>query len=207
MVDGEPLPEVTPLGLLEGLPPEVLEEARTWERHIVEVLTGLPPGAEPGTAGRPEYDPVQHSLRARDRAKAAELGVSERTVQGRRLRFGDQGLWGLVDQRALREVEVGGRADPRLIIALQEAIAAEAGTSTGTRSRLIPRVTKNLEETHGPGVVPLPGKTTFYRLIDALSAGRHTFGSAVTRRQTALSPRRWPASRASRFRSTPRRWT
>ena len=30
--------------------------------------------------------------------------------------------------------------------------------------------------------------TTFYKLIDALSTGRHTFGSAVTRRQTANRP-------------------
>lgn len=45
-------------------------------------------------------------------------------------------------------------------------------------------------------MVPLPGRTTFYRLIEALSIGRHTFGSAVTRRQAAnrpvaRSPRRW----------------
>jgi hypothetical protein len=31
-------------------------------------------------------------------------------------------------------------------------------------------------------------KTTFYKLIEALSVGRHTFGSAVTRRQTANRP-------------------
>ena len=41
---------------------------------------------------------------------------------------------------------------------------------------------------HGPGVVPLPGRSTFYKLIDVLAAGRHTFGSAVTRRQTANRP-------------------
>lgn len=47
---------------------------------------------------------------------------------------------------------------------------------------------KSLEETYGPGVVPLPGRTTFYKLIEGLSTGRHTFGSAVTRRQTANRP-------------------
>ena len=59
--------------------------------------------------------------------------------------------------------------------------------STGTRSRLIRRVTKAVEATYGPGVVP-SARTTFYRLIDALATGRHTFGSAVTRRQTANRP-------------------
>ena len=34
----------------------------------------------------------------------------------------------------------------------------------------------------------MPGRTTFYALIDRLAMGRHTFGSAVTRRQTANRP-------------------
>jgi transposase InsO family protein len=45
-----------------------------------------------------------------------------------------------------------------------------------------------VEDAYGPGVMPLPGRSTFYTLIDALSTGRHTFGSAVTRRQTANRP-------------------
>jgi hypothetical protein len=57
-----------------------------------------------------------------------------------------------------------------------------------TRSQLIRRAVKAVEATHGPGVVPLPGKTTFYKVIDAVAAGRHTFDSAVTRRQTANRP-------------------
>jgi len=36
--------------------------------------------------------------------------------------------------------------------------------------------------------VPVPSRATFYRLLAVLSAGRHTFGSAVTRRQTAGRP-------------------
>jgi hypothetical protein len=36
--------------------------------------------------------------------------------------------------------------------------------------------------------VPLPGRSTFYKVIDAVATGRHTFGSAVTRRQTANRP-------------------
>ena len=65
---------------------------------------------------------------------------------------------------------------------------AETDTSTGPGSRLIRRVVKAVEDAYGPGVVPLPGKTTFYKLVDALAAGRHTFGSAVTRRQAANRP-------------------
>jgi hypothetical protein len=94
VVDGEPLPRVEPFGLLDSLPEEALAEARDWERHVVEVDAGLPPGAAPGTSPRPEYDPATRSLSQRKQAKAAELGVSLRTVQYRRVRYAEQGLWG-----------------------------------------------------------------------------------------------------------------
>jgi putative transposase len=183
--DGESLAAVEPLGLLNGLSPKVLEEARGWERHLVEVETGLPPNPPPGATPRPGFDSAMTTMAERDRAKAAELGVSLRTVQIRRARYARQGLWGLVDQRAVRLSEATGRADARLVAVVRAVVDAETDTSTGTRSRLIRRVVKKLEETAGPGVVPLPGKTTFYKVIDAVATGRHTFGSAVTRRQTS----------------------
>ncbi|WP_222721270.1 Mu transposase C-terminal domain-containing protein [Actinomadura sp. HBU206391] len=188
VIDGEPFPEMEPFGLLEMLPEDVLAAAKTWERHIVEVVTGLPPNSEPGVVSRPEYDPQTQTLEDRARAKAAELGVTSRTVFARRARYVEQGLWGLVDQRMVREWQATGRGDARVVEAVREALAAETDASTGTRSRLIWKVTKALETAYGPGVVPLPGKTTFYRLIDTLSPGRHTFGSASTRRQLDNRP-------------------
>ncbi|MDQ2739581.1 MAG: integrase, partial [Actinomycetota bacterium] len=188
VVDGAPMPEMEPFGLLDALPAEVLDAAREWERHVVEVETGLPPGSVAGAEPRAGYDPAATTLMQRDKAKAAELQVSVRTVQLRRARYASPGLWGLVDQRAAREWEATGRVDARVVTVVRELIAAETDTSTGTRSRLIRRVSKAVEEAHGPGAVPLPSRTTFYRLIDALATGRHTFGSAVTRRQTANRP-------------------
>lgn len=184
----EPLPGLEPFGLLDSLPAPVLAAAKEWEHHVVEVTTGLPPGTAPGTVSRAGYDPALHSLAERDAAKAAELGVSVRTLQGRRARYSAQGLWGLVDQRAVRIHEATGRADARLVTAVRDAIDAETHISTGTRSRLMRRVVKALEAAYGPGVVPIPSTTTFYKLVDVLSTGRHTFGSAVTRRQTANRP-------------------
>ena len=86
--------------------------------------------------------------------------------------------------------EATGRADARLVAVARQVIEAETHASTGTRSRLIRRVTKAVEDAYGPGVVPLPGRSTFYKLIDTPPAGRHTFGSAVTRRQSANRPDR-----------------
>jgi len=188
VVDGAPAPAVEPFGLLDALPAEVLAAAEDWRRHVVEVETGLPPGAAPGTAPRPGYDPDSSTLAQRDEAKAAELGVGVRTVQRMRARHAAQGLWGLVDQRAVRDWEATGRADARLVAAIREVLDAETDASTGTRSRLIRRVVKAVEAAHGPGVVPLPGRSTFYTLVDRLAAGRHTFGSAATRRQAANRP-------------------
>jgi transposase InsO family protein len=189
LIDGRAgIPAVEPFGLLDGLPEEVLASAREWYRHVVEVETGLAPQAPPGATPRPEYDPAITTVRQRDTAKAAELGVGVRTVERLRARYAQQGVWGLVDQRATRTWAATGRVDARLVDAAREVIAAETDVSTGTRSRLIRRVIGQVEATHGPGVVPLPGKTTFYKLIDTLAVGRHTFGSAATRRQTANRP-------------------
>jgi len=84
VIDGAPAPWVEPFGLLEGLSVKVLEEAREWERHIVEVETGLPANPLPGATPRAGFDPASTTIAERDQAKAAELGASLRTVQTRR---------------------------------------------------------------------------------------------------------------------------
>lgn len=212
LVDGAGMPALEPFGLLDGLPEDVLAAAQGWHRHVVEVETGLAPQAPPGVTPRPEYDPATRTLAERAAAKATELGVGVRTVERMRARYAQQGLWGLVSQRDLGRMSGIGRADTRLVAAAREVIAAEPDVSTGTRSRLIRRVTERVEAVHGPGVVPLPGRSTFYKLIDTLSVGRHTFGSAVTRRQTANRPAgmftpSYAARPGSRCRSTPPRST
>ena len=191
VIDAAPPPQMTPFGLLDTLPAAVLAAAREWERHIVEITTGVAPEG----IARPEYDPAARTQIERDRAKAAELAAAGRplgvrTLQRMRGRYAEQGLWGLVDQRVLRECEPTGRVDERVVAVVRQELDAQTDVSTGTRSRLIRRVRKSLEDTYGPGVVPLPGRSTFYNLIEALATGRHSFGSAVTRRQTANRPAR-----------------
>jgi hypothetical protein len=96
---GAPLP---PLGVLEGLPGEVVERARWWERQLVEVLTGLPPQPPAGAAPRPEYDPGWQSLRQRELAKVAELAAGGQAV----------GLSTLQRLRRAYEREGVGRGNP-----------------------------------------------------------------------------------------------
>ncbi|MGH3192381.1 MAG: Mu transposase C-terminal domain-containing protein [Streptosporangiaceae bacterium] len=193
VVGAGPRARVSPMGLLESLPAQVAAAAREWERHLTEVETGLPPDAAPGTSPRPEYDPAARSLIERERAKADELAAagvnaSLRTVQRMRRRYREQGLWGLVDTRYARRTRPTGNVDQRVVAAAVAVIDAQTHASTGTKSRAVRQIRQKVEDEHGPGTVPLPSDATFYRLLDVLSAGRHTFGSAVTRRQTANRP-------------------
>jgi putative transposase len=185
-----PLP---PSGLLDGIPEAEAEQARWWERHIVEVITGLPPEHAPRAAPKAEYDTGRFSLRQREIAKVAELqaaghATSLATVKRQRLAYEKEGLWGLVDQRIARLARPAGRVDDWIVEATRKAIAGETNRSTGTVARLKREVARILRDEHGDEAPPLPSDRTFYRLVSRLSQGKHTFGSARTRRSAAKSP-------------------
>ena len=193
LLSGAPVsvvPRLEPAGLLEALPAAVVEQARAWERHVLEVQTGLLPGAQQPRAG---FDPQSTTLEQREATKAAELTAAGRptsavTVKRWRLRYRAQGLWGLVDHRHTRPSSPYGRVDERVVHAAREAIAAQAVQSTGTKSRLRRQVQEAVIARFGEGTVSLPSARTFDRLVDALSTGQHTFGSATTRRSLAHRP-------------------
>lgn len=114
VLDARPRPGVPAVSVLDGLPAEALQEARWWQRHIVEVLTGIPPDAEDGTVPRPEYDPAVVTLTRREQAKAAELTAAGRPVTAsaiakRRRRYQEQGLIGMIDHRAGQRMPPHGR--------------------------------------------------------------------------------------------------
>ena len=185
-----PLP---PSELLDGIPEAKAEQVRWWERHIAEVITGLPPEHAPGAAPKAEYDPGRVSLRQRELAKVAELqavghATSLATVKRQRLVYEKEGLWGLADQRIARLARPEGRVDDRIVEATRKAIDGETNRSTRTVARLKRDVARILGEAHGAEAPPLPSDRTFYRLVSRLSQGKHTFGSARTRRSAAKPP-------------------
>ncbi len=176
---------------LEGVPEAMVEAARWWERHIAEVVYGLPPDAPPGTRPEPQYDPELHSLTAREKAKAGELAaaghrVSASTLKHRRQRWEAIGLAGLVDRRAVTRAVPFGRADPQVVAAMRQAIAETAQESSKTAAFVIWRTGQILAA--GDSTVVLPPPRTSYRLFAALSRGKHTTGSASTRRSLAGRP-------------------
>ncbi|HEV3295817.1 MAG TPA: hypothetical protein VG123_43130, partial [Streptosporangiaceae bacterium] len=185
---------LAPQPVLERLPAETVEQARWWERHLMEVITGVPPDSPPGTVPRPAYDPARRSLRQRELAKHEELALAGHrvglsTLKRLRARYERDGLVGVIDHRAARAPTPAGYVDPRVVAATRQAIAEETGRSTGTVTRLRRRVEQILAEATEAGDRPvLPPERTFYRLVARLASGKHTFGSARTRRSLAKQP-------------------
>jgi hypothetical protein len=181
-------------GLLEGLAPEVVERACWWEHHVVEVLAGVPPQAGPGARPRPEYD-LTRTLRQRELAKVEELKVAGEVVSLRKFQrmrgsYEAAGLVGLVDGRITRQRSA--KVDERVIEAVHTAIAGATDRSTGTVGRFRREVVKTLIDQHGldgaGAEAVMPSRSAFYRLVERMATGKHTFGSARTRRSTAKSP-------------------
>ncbi|MEU9324075.1 AAA family ATPase [Streptomyces canus] len=156
---------------------EVLERARWWERHIVEVITGLPPGADDRATPRAEFDPAVRSLGEREAAKAAELaaegvsGASARTVRRRRQRYQAQGVEGLIDGRTVKTRAPGSRQDPRVLEVLMMIVADDTTYRQTSSVEAYRRATAGMLETiYGPGVVHLPSRSTFQRLVKDIGA-------------------------------------
>ncbi|MBO0775387.1 MAG: transposase [Actinobacteria bacterium] len=178
---------------LAGLPPEAVERARWWEAHIIEVVDGTPPDAPAGALPRPAYDAGRTSLAEREQAKAAELSAQGRkvaasTVKHRRQRWQAEGLSGLVDKRVQRRRSPAGRADPAVARAMEQAIAEATDESSRTASFIVWRTRQILAEDGQAGLEP--SRATMFRLFSRLSAGKHTAGSAATRRGLAGRPQR-----------------
>jgi putative transposase len=193
VLDSRPRPGMPQVSVLDGLPAEAVDEARWWERHIAEVLTGVPPDASEGTIPRPEYDPAVVTLTRREQAKAAELTaaghpVTASAVAKRRRRYQERGLSGMVDYRARRRMPPHGRADAVVVAAMRQAIGEAAEDSTRTPSFVFRRAREILAGADDGERGKLPSERTLYRLFGRLEAGRHTTGSASTRRSLAARP-------------------
>jgi len=188
----EPIPEaagVDPGLVLAGLSRQEREQVAARARHVREVLTGYTAGHE-GAAGpgepRAQYAPGT-ALTARYRAKAAELGVSARTVEYWAAAYRESGEAGLADERRLRRGAVG--VDPRWDAAVKAEMAALVYASTPPRSVLLDRVAARVVAEHGEGVVALPSRATAYRRLAQLAKGTNAVsGSAKGRRSIAQRP-------------------
>ncbi|MGW5461026.1 Mu transposase C-terminal domain-containing protein [Streptomyces sp. NPDC003996] len=165
---------------------DVLERAE----HVRETLTGYRSGSEelarPGEP-RPEYAPGL-SLGKRYAAKAAELGVTVRSVERWARAFVESGEVGLVPKKAQAE---GGlsHADPRWVEVAEEVLGEYEEESRPSIKLVLERVEARLEERFGPKVVPLPKRTASYRWMHELDRRHPTFRLSTKRnREIAARP-------------------
>lgn len=186
-------PVLSSTALSRQLPAETVDEALWWERHLLEVIHGLPPDAPAGARARAEFDPAVTSLTQREQAKAAELvaaghRVNVSKVKRQRQRYESSGLAGLLDHRSGRAPSRFGRADPRVVEAMQTAIGEATHASTRTASFILWRTEQILAARPDHDQVVVPSRATLYRLLGRLTVGLHTTGSARTRRNEASRP-------------------
>ena len=159
--------------------------------HVREVLSGYRSGhaelALPGEP-RPAYGPGR-PLMERYQAKAAEIGIGERTLRRWAAHYGTGGEMALLDERGERRADPLGGVDPRWLAVCREMIGEHTDASTPTKALVLERVTARLAASFGEGVVPPPARTKAYEILAELARGRNTFtGSAKGRRSIAGRP-------------------
>ncbi|MFF0484978.1 integrase [Streptomyces sp. NPDC004435] len=190
--EGRPVehPPIADFGLMEGISAEAEREARIWERHVVEVATGLLPGQAEDATPRPGYAPDEFTLIERYRTKAAELNavldfdVSWHTVQRKRLQYEKSGVWGLVDKRRTRMPSLYGRCDPRVVDVLWQLVREREGKVAITGSALFTLVRRTVRREFG-AALKVPPDTTLYKLLDRIGIKVTDLRSASRRRPGA----------------------
>lgn len=122
------------------------------------------------------------------RALLSEAGIclSERQCDRLSARHRLGAVPSVVDQRKTPRQRSRISVDPRLYQLLSDELDNQLGKSTGTRGRVLKRVEWRADEAG----VPLPSRSTMYRLIKDLDQGTSAFASADTRERQANRPNR-----------------
>ncbi|OBB14693.1 hypothetical protein A5761_15330 [Mycolicibacterium setense] len=153
--------------------------------NVREVLTGYRSGsAELKLAGepRPEYGP-ETSIASRRCAKAAELGVHERTVRRWMDDYDAHGESGLASACQTNPL---GRTDGRWLEVAEEILTEYRDMSRPSRTAILLQVEARLDSRFGVGVVPIPSRATAFRRLDQLDRLIPTFhGSRKRNREVA----------------------
>ncbi|MEU9426265.1 transposase [Streptomyces sp. NPDC048342] len=161
-----------PGGVLASLKnKQARDDALELEAHLYEATTGYrsgdPLNKQPGEP-RPQYHP-DLLLSDRVKAKADELGLTERRIWQLLEEWKEKGLWALVDRRKARLRNPLRNIDERVITAIREQGAAERlDSSSSVSTRFRRRCQNRLDEDYGPGTVKLPKPDTFRRVVKLL---------------------------------------
>lgn len=161
-----------------------LESVRFRAAHVREVLTGYRSGhADLSADGepRPEFDP-HRPLMQRYQSKAAELGVTVRTIGSWVSNFRDQGEAGLAPTRDPGAATgLGAKVDPRWTEAAVEVMVEHTDQSRPSQTMVIDRTNARVVVRFGEGVVALPSRATAFRVLGELENRYPTFRLSTKR--------------------------
>ncbi|MFI2507905.1 transposase [Streptomyces sp. NPDC018972] len=157
--------------------------------HVREVLTGFRSGsrelagpAEP----RPQFAP-DLPLDARYAAKAAELGVADRTVRRWAAAYQRGGEAGLAPRMGPVK-SVSERADQRWVETALEVMVEHTDASKPSRKMVIDRTRARVIARYGPDAVHLPSQAVAYRVLAELER-RHPLFRLSTKRNRDIAGR------------------
>jgi transposase InsO family protein len=190
-VAGDSAPGIEALGPTFGtLGQDGYRDLRQREAHVLEVLTGYQRGsAELAQLGEPR--PAFASdipLTSRYEAKAAELGLSPRTVRRMVAAYSDEGLAGLVSGHTHRRTSPTGRVDARWIDAARAVLAEHVDASQPTRQLVIDRANARATAEHGDDI-KLPSVRTARRVLDEITKGQQAFSGTSSKQKRSIAGR------------------
>jgi len=187
----ETAPSLEDLAVLERLDPDTRRHTEWLAGHITDIIDGnrrSESGDDAEVSSKSNRGPT---LADRIDAKAQELATTDTPIAPRTLRkyvtnYRQCGLVGLVDGRKTRVRPPGGFQDMRLLTLIEAVLDEQTDKSTGTMSRVVTIVSSRATQIG----VPVPSRSTMYRIISESARDRHSFGPATTRRSNARRPKR-----------------
>lgn len=157
-------------------PEHVRRQARERAAHVREALTGYRSGsAETAVPGepRPRYTPTLPK-QARMAAKAKELHIGFRSFERWVSLYEEAGEAGLVSGKAVQP-ELGSKTFQLFEQAAMDIMVELTEASKPTESYVIDHARARLIATYGRDAVPLPSRTTAYRIVQKLERMHPTF--------------------------------
>ncbi len=152
-------------------------------RHVREILTGYQGGHQllaTANEPRPQYEP-QLSLTSRYEAKAAELGVSLRTIAQWVADFRVSGEAGLAAKRDQQHQPRSTDTDERWMETALEVMVEHTDQSRPSRTMVINRTNARTVARFGEGVVRPPSRATAFRVLAELERRHPTFRLSTKR--------------------------